>query len=173
MPDPSADRERAGDTTTESRAATVVRDTLLEYAERGVFRGFDHEDEGAGATSFRFVWLADRPFHLTFDRDRSTLIFERLLPGADEDQEVRSDLEELVRELQEGDLPEHRSVDPDRATVELRSQSDGDVALVLRVLNGDFEYGVRRILNLANEIWVRLNYAHQRYLWEEFDAPME
>lgn len=172
MPRPAPDRERADD---EERAAPadVVRDTLLEYAERGVFRGFDYRKGGEGTTDFRFVWLADRPFHVVFDEKSCTLTFERLLPGAGEDSEVRADLEELVRERQKGDVPEHRRVDPDRATVELVSQEGGDAALVLRVRNEDFEYGVRRILNLVNEIWVRLNYAHQRYLWDEFDAPME
>lgn len=168
------DREPAGAGGPKAPAAEVVRDTLLEYAERGVFRGFDREEASGGRTDFRFVWLAERSFHLTFDEEASTLTFQRLLPAAGEDPEVLSDLEELVQQRQGGELPEHRSVDPERARVELTRQGDeGDVGLELRIRNEDFEYGVRKILNLVNEIWVRLNYAHQRYLWEEFDAPME
>lgn len=152
---------------------SAVRNTLLEYAERGVFRGFSHEETEPGRTSFRFSWLAGRSFRLTFDEETATLCFERLLPGVGEDSEVRVDLERLIRKRVEGDVPEHRRVHPDRAVVELRSRDGGDADLVLRVIDDDLAYGVRKILNLANEIWVRLNYAHQRYMWQAFDAPME
>lgn len=161
------------ETRPEAAPSTTVRDTLLEYAERGVFRGFDHDESEPGTTAFRFSWLAGRPFRLVFDQESSTLSFERLLPAVGEESDLRADLERLLQERLDGDLPEHRKIDPERATVELRSHANGDVALDLRVRRDHYEYGVRKILNLVNEIWVRLNYAHQRYLWEELDAPME
>lgn len=153
-------------------STTVVRDTFLEYARRGVFRGFDHRETEEGA-EFRFYWLGPRPFHVRFTRERDTLTVDRLLPAIREDSPVLTDLEQLLRERAEGDLPPHRMVDPGRAEVELVRQQDDHLGLVLRVVDGHHEYGVRKLLNLVNEIWVRLQDAHQRYLWEAFDAPME
>lgn len=149
-----------------------VRDTLFEYAQRGVFRGFDHRDGDEGA-EFRFSWLLRRPFRVTYDRSGPTLALEGLLPEADEWPDVRSDLEGLLEDRVEGGLPAHRAVDPDRAAVELRSRDDGGLDLVLHVRRDAHEYGTRKLLNLAHEIWVRLNDAHQRYLWEAQGAPME
>lgn len=149
----------------------MVRETLLEYARRGVFRGFEHRDTDRGE-DFWFHWIGPRAFHVTYDREEGTIAARELLPGAGSEPSVREDLDRLLRERMEGTLP-HRSLDPDKAEVALVDPGEGDLDLVLRVRDEDLEYGARKLLNLVNEIWVRLNDRHQRYLWEHFDAPME
>ena len=222
-----------------SRPTEIVRDTLLEYAERGVLRGFDHDAgpaappasspegetarEGEPSASFRFFWLGPRPFRITLDDQGRRLTAVGLIPGIEGFPDVRADLERLVEERigapdDEGpssvrrnqtdlssSLLSHRRVDPEKATVALvpgseprtgrpvedptgdptgrpGSSENGDaderarpdhLDLVLNVRGRHHEYAVRKLLNLINEIWVRLQDRHQRYLWKHFDASME
>lgn len=184
--------------------ADIVLDTLREYAERGVFRGFDHhghpgsetrEDGEGGVASFRFFWLGPRPFHIDVSPDGATLRVRSPLPALARYPAVRSDVERMIDErldMGEGPLPPHRRIDPEMVSVELvtASRPDSDtgagestgsgtpggeasVDLVVTIREGHHEYAVRKVLNLIHEIWVRLQDRHQRYLWEEFQAPME
>lgn len=155
----------------------IVRRTLVEYAERGVLRRLESH-ETTGGLAFNFFWLGPLPYHLAFDqtgRGDASLSFHGLLPGVGPDSHITSDIQELLQRRTGGDLPPHRSVDPRRASVALVPEEDASsgMRLVLRIHDGDFEYGVRKLLNLVNEIWIRLNDVHQRYMWEAFDAPME
>ena len=193
------EHDRAPDPTEDApdpAPAEVVGDTLREYAERGVFRGFDErEDPGAVrgegvdegvVSSFHFFWLGPRPFHITLDSAGETLTARGLLPSVDAHPAVREDLERLIEERAGGSeadgrdagLPPHRRIDPEKATAALVSrQEEPDSAehldLVFTVRSGHHEYAVRKLLNLINEIWVRLQDRHQRYMWEELQAPME
>lgn len=156
-----------------SPAARVVRDTLLEYARRGVFRGFDHEDTSEGVV-FRFHWMGPRPYQIalrTAGDGTDSLVARRLLPAVSEHPGLQSDLETLLADR--ASLPPHRRVDPDRASATLTPDGAGALELVVSIRNGHHEYATRKLLNLINEMWVRLQDRHQRYLWEVFQAPRE
>lgn len=221
----------------------VVRDTLLEYAERGVFRGFDVHVEDPldaevdagdptlppdvpGRVTFHFFWIGPGPFRLSLGPDGRTLSAEGILPRVADHPGVREDLDGFVGERARGvpeveaggrpdepvgrsqrdegpgraegigrdgrdeggerdgrdgrderpsgpTLPPHRRIDPEKARASLVPGADGDLDLVVSILSDHHEYAVRRLLNLINEIWVRLQDRHQRYLWDVFEAPME
>lgn len=153
-------------------APGAVGDALLEYARRGVIRGFDRRETEDGA-EFRFYWLLRRSFVVRFDGAASTLTLEGLLPEGAEHPEVRADVQRLLDDRMEGRVPPHRAVDPERAGVEVHDGDGRDLVLVLHVRNDEHAYGVRKLLNVAHEVWVRLNDAHQRYLWDAYRAPME
>ena len=180
--------------------AHIVRRTLLEYAERGVFRGFDHQfesldDEAGRRATFRFFWIGPRPFRISLSPEGRTLTAEGLLPDLDDHPEVLEDLEPFVaRRVGDGEdgdsgeyhgigsaesgshpsLPAHRRIDPEKARPSLTPRPGPEGAdLVVSIRNGHHEYAVRKLLNLINEIWVRLQDRHQRYLWHAFQAPME
>lgn len=189
-------------------SARVVRDTLLEYARRGVFRGFDHQESDGGIV-FRFYWMGPRPYHLVLkpgSDGTDTLTARDLLPVVDDHPGLRADLEGLVGDRSaefedesdsgggagedgsaapsdggpEGEpnrdaatLPPHRRIDPALASAALAPDGRGGLDLVISVRNGQHEYAARKLLNLINEIWVRLQDRHQRYMWEVFQAPME
>lgn len=160
-------------TVASSPSARVVRDTLLEYARRGVFRGFDHQDTEEGVL-FRFHWMGPRPYRIALragTEGTDALVARHLLPAVKEYPDLRSDLEELLADR--ASQPPHRQIDPDRASAVLTTDEDGGLEIVLSVRNGHHEYATRKLLNLINEIWVRLQDRHQRYLWEVFQAPRE
>lgn len=193
----------------------MVRDTLLEYARRGVFRGFDHQETGNGIV-FRFYWMGPRPYRLDLRAGADgtdTLTARGLLPAVDDHPGLRTDLEGLLDRRaaataewedaatapipagREGEpegsaaptagdpdggadreaatLPAHRTVDPTRASAALSADGAGGLDLVVTVEDGHHEYATRKLLNLINEIWVRLQDRHQRYMWEVFQAPRE
>ncbi len=203
----------SGEAERSTSSADIVRDTLREYAERGVFRGFDHsrhagqesgEDGEKGfASSFRFFWLGPRPFHIDVSPDGAILGVRNPLPALARYPAVRSDVERMIDErldMGEGPLPPHRRIDPETVSLELTTASrpasgpasrpgsdtgardstgsgvtdaEASLDLVVTIREGHHEYAVRKVLNLIHEIWVRLQDRHQRYLWEEFQAPME
>jgi hypothetical protein len=152
--------------------AVVVRRTLREYLDRGIFSGF-HEQRGRnGTVAFSFFWLTDRPFRLVCDGRRATLQLRDLLPHVPARSALDRDLRDLLHTRVDGDLPRHRMVDSKRAVVSLRNRQ-GSLSLVLTVKNNQYTYGVRKLLNLTNEIFVRLYDSHQEYMWEQFNAPQE
>lgn len=182
------EEERSRNEEADPPGVQIVRRTLLEYAERGVFRGFDHRfedvDDGADRrATFRFFWIGPRAFRISLGPDGRTLAAEGLLPDIDGYPEVLEDLEPFVSrrggddEGEDGSdprLPAHRRIDPAKARASLVSYAGpARVDLVVSIRNGHHEYAVRKLLNLINEIWVRLQDRHQRYLWDAFEAPME
>ena len=51
------------------------------------------------------------------------------------------------------DLPDHRRLDPRKVRVQL-GKRNSNVTLTLQVLDGDDEYGARRLIHLVHEIFL-------------------
>lgn len=60
---------------------------------------------------------------------------------------------EFVESRQSAELPEHRRIDKEKASVRCGNQG-GDVSVTLSVHNGDFDYGVRKLIGLAHETYM-------------------
>lgn len=131
----------------------IVHDQLQAYARRGVFRSFSPARSQGGQTDFRFHWLWNLPFCLTFDARRKALGFRNLLPDVPARSELNSELKAFIRSCCSDDLPEHRRIDPRRLAVRY-SNLRGRVSLSFVVRRGEYEYGVGKALNLVNEILV-------------------
>jgi len=142
---------------------SVVHDKLQNYAQRGVFGSF-HQD----GPRFRFTWLWNLPFQLQFDTRRRTLTFPALFPKA---APLETELRRFVRSCCSNERPEHRRVDPKRLKVTcVRRQ--GAISLVCLVQGSDYEYGVKKTINLVSEIFLSfLNAEHPQYLVEHFQRP--
>jgi hypothetical protein len=153
-------------------ALNMVRQKLQSYADRGVFRGFCEHKSRAGLPAFRFLWLGDRPMELTVDTARHVLRFQQLLPGVPARSEMYAQLKSFIAERHNDDLPEHRRVDPARATASCSNRS-GRVSLILAMNSDQYEYAAGRIVNLVHELFVYLRDSHPEYLMESFDAPRE
>ncbi|HEY6305349.1 MAG TPA: hypothetical protein VI488_02690, partial [Candidatus Angelobacter sp.] len=66
------------------------------------------------------------------------------------------------------DQPEHRRVDPKRVSVRYSNLS-GNVSITFLVVGDEYEYAVKKVLNLINEVFVGfLNVHFQEYTAEHF-----
>jgi hypothetical protein len=146
----------------------TVRKRLQDYADRGVFRGFNEVREGR----FRFVWLVRHQMELSVDTGKHVLRFKRLLPGVPASSAMYEDLKSFIRERHDRNLPAHRRIDPKRADVSCVNRG-GFVSLSLKVKNNQYAYGVNRIVNLVHELFLYLRDTHPEYLMEHFDVPQE
>ncbi len=149
----------------------VVAAALEGYARRGVFRGFSRaEPVRQGRAVFRLLWHRDRVFELVFDTRRNTMRFPLVLPNLPSDSEMYRELKGFVKSRQAAELIDHRRIDGRKARVSSDNRG-GNVALTMRILDGDDEYGVRKFIHLVHEIF--LTFLHDgryyEYLVENFD----
>jgi hypothetical protein len=146
----------------------IVTDQLKTYARRGVFRSFSQTGADSKRADFRFYWLWNLPFHLTFDGKRKSLSFKNLLPGVPAGSELNTGLKAFIKSRSANDQPEHRRLDPKRVSVRY-SNLRGNVSITFLVAKDEYEYGVKKALNLVNEIFVDfLNVRFPEYTAEYF-----
>lgn len=132
--------------------SSAVQEILEDYARRGVFRAFSAGPERAGKSTYRMVWYKNRTFELAVDRAKGEFRFVNLLPELPAGSPVYRGLKAFVKQRQAEDLPEHRRIDPARASVRLHNRQ-GNVSLIL-TSPGDLEYGARKVIHLAQEIFL-------------------
>ena len=148
----------------------IVADTLENYAKRGVFRGFSRGPVNGGQAAFRMVWHHQRTFDFILDAQKKTMRFPLVLPGVPADSAMYRELKRFIKSRQSDELPEHRRIDSRK--VQLQSfNRGGNVSLSLRVLDGDCEYGARKLIHLVHEIFLTflLDGNYYDYLVETFD----
>jgi hypothetical protein len=137
---------------TDSPADMVTR-RLEHYARRGVFRGFSPVQGRGEKTIYRILWHRGRVFDLLLDPVRGTLKFPIVLPEVPPDSKMYTALKAFIRARCSAELPEHRSIDRARAEVRPYNRT-GDVALTLKVKDGDFDYGAQKLVHLVHEIYL-------------------
>jgi hypothetical protein len=150
----------------------VVRKNLRNYADRGVFRGFNEITPRNGKQSFKFVWLGNRPLELDIDTKAALLTFKRVLPNVPSKSELYFELKQFLQSRHDRHLPKHRRIDAKRAEVDWVNRS-GNISITLKVKNNQYVYGLNRLINLVHEIFVQLNDSHPDYMCENFDLPQE
>lgn len=147
----------------------AVASILEVYAQRGVFRGFSPAgDVRQGRAVFRLLWRRDRVFEFVFDPRRNTMRFPLVLPNVTA--EMYRELKGFIKARYAAGLPDHRRIDSQKAQVFAHNRG-GNVALSLRVLDGDDEYGARKLIHLVHEIFLTflLDGRYYDYLVENFD----
>ena len=150
----------------------VVRKGLQAYADRGVFRGFDEKKTRNGKHGFRFIWLGNRRLDFDVDSEKGLLRFNNLLPNVPSSSLLYADLYRFLKSRSDPKLPKHRRIEPRRAEVSCTNRR-GYVSIVLSVKNNQYEYGVKKLINLVHEVFIQLNDSYADYLCENFDAPQE
>jgi len=166
----SAARLREKHETKGTRARIEVVAAMLEgYAQRGVFRGFSPAEKARqGQAVFRLLWHRDSVFEFVFDPRRNTMRFPVVLPNVPP--EMYRELKEFIKARHAAELPDHRRIDSSKAQV-TTSNRGGNVTLSLRVINGDDEYGARKLIHLVHEIFLTflLDGRYYEYMVENFD----
>jgi hypothetical protein len=153
---------------TRTQPLAVVTNELKTYARRGVFRSFSQTRADGKQADFRFYWLWNLPFHLSFDGKRKTLSFNKLLPGVPAGSELNVGVKAFIKSRSANDQAEHRRLDPKRVSVRY-SNLRGNVSITFLVVANEYEYAVKKALNLINEIFVGfLNVHFPEYTAEHF-----
>lgn len=152
--------------------ASQVGAVLHGYAERGVFKDYRATPGRNGVAHFDFGWLYGQPFSLSCDPKARRLILSDLLPGVQSDSMMYRELKDFLKGRADAALPDHRRVDPARASVAARLR-EGIVSLELTLAGEDYEYGTRKLVNLAHELFLFLSEYWADYMWEHFELNME
>lgn len=150
--------------------AVVVGDALQSYAQRGVFRGFSRQGERSRRGEYRLLWHRDQVFQLGYDASRQSLRIACVLPNVAASSPMYREFRQWLRQRQDEALPDHRRCDPKKVSLRTYNRA-GDIALTLTILDGDVEYGVRKLVALVNEIYLDFLSSGLYYDWliETFD----
>ena len=156
---------------------TLRRETVLkclrEYADRGIFRGFGASTDRNGNLECRFLWHGPESHRLRFDPRRGALTFVDLLPGVPYPSEMDRALRAFVAGRASNDLPDHRRIDPAKASCRCRNRA-GNVSIEVLCLDGDVEYATNKAVKLVNEVFLNfLAGPYDGYMIEHFGAPEE
>lgn len=153
-----------------ARHLNTVRSKLGELAERGVLREFREVGSKGPKTVFVFHWLERRPLIFVYDDARKTVQFKNCLPRTDA--EVAAHLRRYIKGRSDKALPPHRRIDPGRAEARLVRRG-GDASLVVQIKRNQVSYGVTKLLNLLNEVFVQLHGEFFEYMVREFDVSQD
>lgn len=148
-----------------------VEQALRAYAQRGVFRGLDVQ-QSRGVTDFSLHWLVDAPIQMRCEPRRRELTLRHLLPGLTSRSAMYANVKAFVAQRLSGELPPHRSVDPEALGVKWSLQR-GRASLVFKVKNGNYAYAAGRAVNLTHELFVHLNDTWAEYMWQHFGVSSE
>jgi hypothetical protein len=150
-----------------------VHAVLQNHAERGVFRRLDVAELGRGGYELRFLWHGPRVVRLRV-RSRSGVlslvdVLPEVAPGSTMDRELRN----FLRSRCSPSLVAHRRIDSDKASVRAVNRA-GSISLELKVRDGDFHYGARKLVKLLNEVFHGfLSGPYEAYMVRVFGAPEE
>ena len=155
-----------------ARDVAAVRRRLQTYADRGVFRGYAEQSPRAGRYYFRFLWLADRPFKLTYEPASGTLTFTNVLPHVRARSPLAAELRQFIEGRSAPSLPAHRRIDRRRARPGC-SNHRGTLQVHVVAKPGHHAYGVTKSVNLVHEIFLHLHSYFPEYLWEHYDVAQD
>ncbi|MGI9287697.1 MAG: hypothetical protein ACR2P1_20095 [Pseudomonadales bacterium] len=138
---------------TREKALETIGNILEEYAARGVFQGFSRGAVSGNKAAFRIVWHYNQTFDLSYDHGKSALRIHTVLPELPAASPMYRDFKRFLKSRRDVALPEHRRIDPTRATVKPYNRG-GNVALTLTMLDRNSEYGTRKFIHLVHEIYL-------------------
>jgi hypothetical protein len=140
---------------------TAVRAVLNSYAQRGVFRSLD-EHETAAEVRFKFHWLWNAPFQLTFEKRSGSLVFKSLLPKTDPD--LEASVQSFLEECRSTERLAHRRIN---LPFTFRKGT-----LRMKVADGNYDSGTRQAIQFVNELFTsHMNLHHADYLAEHYRVP--
>jgi hypothetical protein len=148
----------------------IVAAVLEEYAKRGIFRGFSQGSPRKGKAVFKMLWHRGRNFELILDTGRKTLRFPVVLPEVPAESSMYEEFQQFVDAHFADDLPGHRRIDKSKVSIRCANRK-GDVSLTLTVLDGDYAYATRKLVNLVHEVFLVFLFdgRYYDYMVETFD----
>ena len=135
---------------------SAVRRCLKAYADRGVFRGYTERPGRLGRIVFRFSWLARHPYDLQYEPRTGTFIFLNALPNVPARTPLARALKTFVEGRSAESLPEHRRVDPARASVSAFVRR-GEIRRRVVARRGHHAYAANRVVNLMHGGYLHLH----------------
>jgi len=146
----------------------IISRQLESYAQRGVFRSYSRN-----ADTFRFYWLWNLSFHLTYDVKQKALEFIKLFPNMVPGSDLEGELKAFIKQASSPDRPDHRRLDPRRLSIHYTNRRNAG-SLKFLIGGNHHEYAVKQILNLVSEIFVGfLNVRYPDYMSKNFRMPEE
>lgn len=160
----------------ESTAGAAAALVLHDYARRGVISALRQVAVPTGS-EFDFGWLYDQPYTLACHDARARLRLLDLLPRVERDTMLYREVQEFIKQRASPDAPAHRRVDPGKAVLS-GVLSQGALSLDLTLTGAedgapDFEYGTRKLINVAHELFLFLNEFWPDYMWANFHLHCE
>lgn len=132
---------------------TDVAALVRGYVERGFFQSARQVPRRGRATVYSVVWHHRRTFRLVIDTEARTVSFPDLLPGVSARSAMMKELTAFLHQFETTEVPDHRRIDPSSARLKVGVRR-GHVSLALEVKRQRYEYGVRRLVHLAHEIFM-------------------
>jgi hypothetical protein len=133
--------------------ARVVTEALKGYAERGVFRGLSHPQRRGKTTAFTMLWHHGRRFRFVMNETARVVSFPDLLPGVPARSPMFRELKAFLHQFESDAVPEHRRIDPRKGRLKVAARA-GAASVTLSVKNGEWEYCSRRLVHLAQEVYM-------------------
>ena len=134
-------------------AADIVTSTLQNYADRGIFRSFSPVNQTKHQTVYRMIWHRDHRFEVIADTAKKTLRIPVVLPEVPSDSDMYSAFKEYVKRRRRQTLPDHRKMDETKMQVKVFNRAS-NISLTAKVLDDDFEYATKKLVNLVHEIYM-------------------
>ena len=134
-------------------SANRVGDLLEHYAGRGVFSGFGREADNRGNAGFRLRWHRNQEFHWVWSEAKQALRIACVLPAVPAGSVMHRQFRAWLAARQDDSLPPHRRCDRNKVALKTYNRG-GDIALTMRVLDGDVDYAVTKLVSLVNEIYL-------------------
>ena len=131
----------------------AVSRLLRGYAERGVFRSISEGQRRGGTTTFQMVWHHGRLFRFVLDTTGDLVSFPTLLPEVPARSPMQRELKAFLRAFETNEVPLHRRIDPAKARLRITRRAGG-LSVALAVKSGEFEYCTRRLVHLAQEVFL-------------------
>jgi hypothetical protein len=152
----------------------TITGILRGYADRAVFRGFSGPVAAGRKFKFSIVWRHARTFELVLDlgsgAGKGKLSFPVLLPRLPANIYREFTAFVVARSAQE--LPEHRRIDSRKARLATTIRRS-DVAVSIAVLDGDYEYAVKKLIHFVQEVFLTFLSPHWEYQVEAFNLDPE
>lgn len=141
---------------------------LENYAARGVFRGFSRGRASKTRATFKMLWHRGQTFEVILDTRRKTLRIPVVLPQVSA--QMSAGLRQFVATRRSARLPAHRRIDAKKAAVSC-ARRGGNASVTIEVRDGDWEYGVRKLIGLVHEVYMVFLYdgPYYDYMVETFD----
>jgi hypothetical protein len=155
--------------------AAAVRAELQNYADRGIFQNFSVIESNSGSSvEYRFHWLAESPFRLKLNADKSELELKDVLPAVP----YRSAMDRAFRDFLlarcDDSIPAHRRLDGERFNFTVRNRQQ-NLSVTIGFDPADSTVAAKTAVNLLHEIFNNFlqEGPYQNYMVEEFNVPEE
>jgi len=145
---------------------------MEDYAKRAVFRSFSKQPARNGVAAFKMIWHRDRVFELVIDAEKKTIVIPEVLPAVPKD--LYRDFKAFVESRHDATLPDHRRIEKTKSRLRCANRR-GSVTLTMSVKDGDYEYGLQRLIHLVHETYLLFlfNGNYQDYMVEQLGADAD